>query len=128
MDKLQYDGDNSLERPYSLIYPRVTTKSNIFTVHVLAQSLKKIASDPNQNVWSEPPPAGSGSSGGDQILSEFRAAYTIEKYFDPNADDITTDAAGTQISPFSNDGNIDPTKAAVRNTKWRVLSVKRFGQ
>ncbi len=34
-------GDNSLERPYSMIYPRVTTKSNIFTVHVLAQSLKQ---------------------------------------------------------------------------------------
>ena len=46
-------GDNSLERPYSMIYPRVTTKSNIFTVHVLAQSLKKIATDPNQAVWNE---------------------------------------------------------------------------
>ena len=117
-------GDNSLERPYSMIYPRVTTKSNIFTVHVLAQSLKKIASNP-QNVWNEPSGTGISGVAPDQILSEFRAAYTIEKYFDPNSDDIT-DSKGNNLAS-SNDGTIDPT-AAIRNTKWRVLSVKRFGQ
>ena len=111
-------GDNSLERPYSMIYPRVTTKSNIFTVHVMAQSLKKIATDPGQNVWNE---------GRDLITSEYRGAYTIEKYFDPNKDDITTDAAGTVPSPATMDNAISST-AAVRNTKWRLLSVKRFGQ
>ncbi len=109
-------GDNSLERPYSLIYPRVTTKSNIFTVHVVAQSLKKITSDPNQAVWNE---------NVDQVTGEFRGAFTIEKYFDPNSDDITDSTGAVQAA--ANDGAIAAT-AAIRNTKWRVLEVKRFGQ
>ncbi len=110
-------GDNSLERPYSLIYPRVTTKSNIFTVHVRAQTLKKIATDPNQASWNEAK---------DQVLSDYRGSYTIEKYFDPNNDDITTDTHGT-VASASNDGSISQT-AAIRNTKWRLLNAKRFGQ
>ncbi len=116
-------GDNSMERPYSLIYPRVTTKSNIFTVHVFAQSLKKIASDPNQNVWNE---------GVDQVTGEFRGAFTIEKYFDPNSDDITYFTSGTNTTylPGANDQTIFTTAptAGIRNTKWRVLEAKRFGQ
>ena len=111
-------GDNSLERPYSLIYPRVTTKSNIFTVHVLAQSLKQIPADATQHTWYE---------NKDQILSEYRGAYTIEKYFDPNTDDLTSDAAGIVPCLATQDGNISPT-AGLRATKWRLLGVKRFGQ
>lgn len=112
-------GDNSLERPYSLIYPRVTTKSNIFTVHVLAQSLRKITSDPNQNTWNE---------GKDQVTSEYRGAFTIEKYFDPNKDDLSTYNNGsTPPALASNDGSIDPS-TGLRTTKWRLLGLKRFGQ
>ena len=111
-------GDNSLERPYSMIYPRVTTKSNIFTVHVLAQSLKKIATDPSQAVWNE---------NKDQVLGEFRGSYTIEKYYDPNNDDITSDSAGQSTCPASSDGTISAT-AGLRSTKWRLLGAKRFGQ
>ncbi len=111
-------GDNSMERPYSLIYPRVTTKSNIFTVHVLAQSLKQLPADATAKTWYE---------NKDQILSEYRAAYTIEKYFDPNTDDITSDAAGTAFCSAAQDGTISPT-AGLRATKWRLLGTKRFGQ
>ncbi len=111
-------GDNSLERPYSMIYPRVTTKSNIFTVHVRAQTLKKIATDANQASWNESK---------DQVLSDYRGSYTIEKFFDPNTDDITTDAAGTQPSLAKDDASI-PNTAALRGTRWRLLNAKRFGQ
>ena len=111
-------GDNSLEKPYSMIYPRVTTKSNIFTVHVLAQSLKKITTDPNQNSWVE---------NKDLVLSEYRGAYTIEKYFDPNTDDLTSDADGTVPSIAANDGSL-PRTAGLRAGKWRLLGVKRLGQ
>jgi uncharacterized protein (TIGR02600 family) len=111
-------GDNSLERPYSMIYPRVTTKSNIFTVHVLAQSLKKLVHDANQNTWNE---------GIDQVTSEYHGAFTIEKYFDPNTDDITDASGNVQVA--SNDGSASfPATAAVRATKWRLLASKRFGQ
>ena len=109
-------GDNCLERPYSMIYPRVTTKSNIFTVHVRAQALKKNAGDANQARWQE---------GKDQILSDYRGSFTIEKYFDPNANNIT-DSSGAALDPQS-DGSIAAT-AAIRGTKWRLLNVKRFGQ
>lgn len=109
-------GDNSLERPYSLIYPRVTTKSNIFTVHVIAQALKQTPNDVQQKVWTE---------NLDRVTSEFRGSFTIEKYYDPNSNDIT-DGNG-QIQTAANDGNISST-AAIRGAKWRLLGMKRFGQ
>jgi hypothetical protein len=96
----------------------VTTKSNIFTVHVLAQSLKKLVHDANQNTWNE---------GIDQVTSEYHGAFTIEKYFDPNTDDITDASGNVQVA--SNDGSASfPATAAVRATKWRLLASKRFGQ
>ena len=109
-------GDNSLERPYTYIYPRVTTKSNIFTVHVLAQSLKQIPADAAQGTWYE---------NKDQVLSEFRGAFTVEKYFDPNTDDLT-DSSGNTLQA-QNDGSMNAS-AGLRATKWRLLGVKRFGQ
>src|SRR5687767_7834930 len=40
-DGYKLTGDNVRESPYNNIYPRLTTKSNSYTVHVRAQSLKK---------------------------------------------------------------------------------------
>jgi hypothetical protein len=116
-------GDNSLERPYSMIYPRVTTKSNIFTVHVIAQSLKQTPTD-LQGVNG----IGSWTENVDQVTGEVRGSYTIEKYYDPN----TTDISYYTLSKFrhsvaANDGTLNST-AAIRGAKWRLLSVKRFGQ
>jgi hypothetical protein len=34
-------GDNLREKPYVDLYSRVTTKSNVFNVHIRVQSLKK---------------------------------------------------------------------------------------
>ena len=34
-------GDNVKERPYANLYPRLTTRSNTYRVHVVAQSLRK---------------------------------------------------------------------------------------
>lgn len=39
-------GDNTKERPYANLYPRLTTRSNVFRVHFIAQSLRKAASAP----------------------------------------------------------------------------------
>jgi uncharacterized protein (TIGR02600 family) len=120
-------GDNSLERPYSMIYPRVTTKSNIFTVHVIAQSLKQTPSDLQSSTptWTE---------NVDQVTSEFHGAYTIEKYLDPDTADLSYHTGGGyQMWPNTNDGLINGSSAssqtvAIRNAKWRLLGVKRFGQ
>ena len=67
-------GDNQRERPYSHIYPRATTKSNVFTVHVRTQSLAKSpTTDPT--VWDESK---------DSVTGEYRGATTIERFIDPN--------------------------------------------
>ena len=123
-------GDNSLERPYTFIYPRVTTQSNIFTVHVRAQSLKKIGNSASQNVWDETR---------DQVTGEFRGSFTIEKYFDPNTSNITipattsTDPSSGKPQTAASDGTIatligTSTPPAVRGLKWRVLGMKKFAQ
>src|SRR6476469_4529658 len=36
-------GDNARERPYAHIYPRLTTKSNVYTVHMRCQAIRKSA-------------------------------------------------------------------------------------
>lgn len=67
-------GDNQRERPYAHIYPRATTKSNIFTVHVWSQSLAK---SPTSAVdkWNESK---------DSVTGEYRGATIIERFIDPN--------------------------------------------
>lgn len=69
-------GDNSRERPYTNLYSKLTTKSNSYTVHYRAQSLRKrpsslVAAD----VWEE---------GKDAVEGEFRGSTAIERYIDPN--------------------------------------------
>jgi uncharacterized protein (TIGR02600 family) len=117
-------GDNSLERPYSMIYPRLTSKSNIFTVHVIAQSLKQVPSDLANGTWTE---------NVSQVTGEVRGSYTIEKYYDPNADDLSyykSASSGVVAYTASSDGAIPTTGStvALRGARWRLLNVKRFGQ
>lgn len=35
-------GDNTKERPYAHLYPRLTTRSNVFRVHFIVETLKKV--------------------------------------------------------------------------------------
>jgi uncharacterized protein (TIGR02600 family) len=81
-------GDNLRELPYAQLYGRLTTRSNSYTVHVRAQVLKKLTSDPNQNVWNE---------GTDLVLGDWRGSYEIERYLDPTA---PAPAAGTPLGPY----------------------------
>ena len=98
-------GDNSRERPYAHLLPRLTTKSNSYTVHVTAQAL---APGPGATGWQE---------GRGKILSEWRGAYTIERYVDPNDSRFTGAGApdflsGTQpVGPYY---------------KFRILGARRF--
>jgi hypothetical protein len=94
----QLTGDNLRELPYAQIYGRLTTRSNSYTVHVWVQVLKKITTDPNQNVWN---PAT------DIILGEWRGSYEIERYLNPAA---AAPAAGTPLGPYN----------------FRVVSKRRF--
>jgi uncharacterized protein (TIGR02600 family) len=96
-------GDNSRERPYVDIYPRLTTKSNTFTIHYYVQTLKKV---PTTSVtqWVE---------GTDQVTGEYRGSTTIERYVDPNAAGMPDFASS-------------PNTALDAYYKFRVVSERQF--
>jgi uncharacterized protein (TIGR02600 family) len=97
--------DNMRERPYATLYPRLTTKSNTFTVHFRVQALRKSATT-KPDEWIE---------GRDQVTSEFRGSAKVERYIDvsdPNLPDFTESGnAGTSLDDFY---------------RYRVLNTKRF--
>ena len=61
--KLKLSGDDSREAPYNAIYPRVTTRSNSFKIHFIAQSLK-------------------GKGGKWSVVGQYRGSQVIERYLD----------------------------------------------
>lgn len=105
-------GDNSRERPYATIYPRLTTKSNTYTVHFRVQALKK-SSRTDSATWVE---------GKDAVMSEYRGSQVIERYIDP-ADTRIPDYASSAVYS-SNSSSTDPTLDSFY--RFRVLSAKRF--
>lgn len=93
-------GDNALERPYAHIYPRITTKSNTFNVHVLVQSL----------LSRKGAEAATFNSRRDPVLSEYRGSYIIERYLDPNTQNFDVNDRNSILGPY----------------KIRVLSTKQL--
>jgi uncharacterized protein (TIGR02600 family) len=73
-DGFELTGDNVRESPYNQLYPRLTTKSNIFTVHYRVQVLKKARSTAADE-WDESK---------DAVTAEQRGSSIIERYIDPN--------------------------------------------
>jgi uncharacterized protein (TIGR02600 family) len=95
-------GDNMRERPYSLIYPRVTTKSNTYTVHMWCQSIRK-------SPKSSP---GRFDEKLDAVVGEYRGSATIERFIDPNDQLLRTyDAASEKLD---------------RYYRYRVVNTKHF--
>jgi uncharacterized protein (TIGR02600 family) len=99
----QLSGDNVKERPYTTIYPRLTTKSNTYTVHFIAQELKTVPGVPATE-WHE---------GTDLVTGEYRGSAMIERYIDPS-DPAIPDFATTTT------GNLES------HYRWRVVNTKRF--
>ncbi|MDD5262955.1 MAG: Verru_Chthon cassette protein A [Methylacidiphilales bacterium] len=99
-------GDNTRERIYTTLYPRLTTRSNTFRVHYRVQTLKK---RPNSTVnqWTE---------GNDFVTGEGRGSVLFERYIDVN------DTAHPLPDYATNSG------AASLETyyQFRVISVNRF--
>jgi hypothetical protein len=98
-------GDNARERPYAMLLPRLTTRSNSYTVHVTAQAL---APGPGVVGWQE---------GRGKVLSEWRGAYTIERYVDPNDARFTASGAPNFLSG---------TQPVGPYYRFRVLGTRRF--
>ncbi len=112
-------GENLREKIYTTLYPRLTTKSNTFTVHFRVQALQKRKNDPNQVQWVE---------GKDVVTGENRGSTIIERYIDssdPDLPDFATKTANPPINSarFSSTAdrfNID------NYYKFRVVSTKQF--
>lgn len=90
----QVTGDDSRERIYATLLPRLTTKSNSFTVHVRAQVLQKVpGTAPAQ--WIQ---------GKDVVKGEYRGSTAIQRYIDPNTviPDYAADAQNNNYSEMQN--------------------------
>ncbi|MDQ3623718.1 MAG: Verru_Chthon cassette protein A, partial [Verrucomicrobiota bacterium] len=106
-------GDNQRERPYSHLYPRLTTRSNTFTVHVRAQVIrvKPSALDASGQVKD-----GLLREADVQVQSEYRGSSIIERFIDPNDPALTGyDENATGLS-----GSLEPYY------RFRVIATKRF--
>ncbi|MFZ4594257.1 MAG: Verru_Chthon cassette protein A, partial [Verrucomicrobiaceae bacterium] len=73
-DGMKLTGDNTRESPYNQLYPRLTTRSNVFQVHYRVQVLQKARSTA-AGVWDEKK---------DRIGADQRGSVLIERYLDPN--------------------------------------------
>ena len=97
-------GDNMRERPYAHIYPRVTTKSNVFTIHMRCQAVKKVpGTEPDKFDAKK-----------DKILGEYRGQATVERFIDPNDPELK------DYDAFKAEASVDPFY------RFRVISNKQF--
>lgn len=102
-DNFTFVGDNLRERPYADIYPRVTTKSNIFRVFYTVQSLNNRSSD--SGIWDE----GLGI-----VTGEYRGSTTIERYLNStsaNLPDPVTTATDESLEGYY---------------RWRIIENSQF--
>lgn len=99
-------GENIRERIYTTVYPRVTTKSNTFTVHVRAQALKQ-GGGVNPATWDE-------SRG--SVVGDYRGSTTLERYIDPNNPAIPDYAVNFATGAASLDSFY----------RWRVVQNRQF--
>ena len=104
-DSRRLTGDNSREMPYTQLLPRLTTRSNTYTVHFRVQSLKKSPAG-NAGVWTE---------GIDKVTAELRGSRTIERYLDPN---------DKRIPDYASDPAATPTLDSFY--RWRSLYNRTF--
>jgi len=113
------------EKPYADLYPRVTTKSNTYTVHVRVQKLRapRGLTDADYRKWVERD---------DSVASEYRGETQIERYIDPQ--DRRFDPTDTTV-PANDRINVDARKynATTPNSRslefayrFRVIHSKRF--
>jgi uncharacterized protein (TIGR02600 family) len=108
--KMQRTGDNVREIPYGHIYPRVTTKSNTFTVHMRVQSLQRSPGTPATQ-WNE-------KTG--RVAGEYRGSTTMERYIDASDPSLPNFA---NVQPNRDTENMDNLD---RHYRFRIISTKAF--
>lgn len=109
-------GDNLREKPYSDLMPRLTTKSNSFTVHFRVQTLRQRSStdEARYREWRATE---------NTVVGEYRGETSIERYIDP--DDRRFDRANT-VTVRERDF-LDVDRQSLEGAyRFRVVSSKRF--
>ena len=110
----QLTGDNARESPYQHLYPRLTTQSNTYTIHVKVQALRKTAPSRAQSPGEQNRAWAEWDEKRDRVLGEYRGSTTVERYVDP-ADPRLPDFANPTV-----------TNALDEFYKIRIIAVKRF--
>lgn len=96
-------GDNTREKPYAELYPKLTTQSNSYRVHLRVQVLPR----------SDGPPTGKPDF---VPLAEFRGSRLIERYLDPENPRFA--AKG---------GTVDPDTDNLNDLyQFRILEARQF--
>lgn len=104
-------GDNSRERPYANLYSRFTTRSNVFRVHVVAESLRL------------PPPGPDGELDfrGMEVLGRQEGSALIERRLDPQDKDIPD-----YVAALAQHDMLPPSLEHFYT--WRVKNFERFNR
>ena len=106
--------DNAREEPYNHLYSRLTTKSNVFTVHWRVQALRA-GPHGTPGVWNENAGA---------VLGTLQGATVIERYIDPNVD---TSSSATLLPDYATGYPLQPSmKPLTAYYKWRTVSENYF--
>jgi len=111
-DAHKLTGDNGLEKPYALIYPRLTTRSNSFTVHVRVQTLAQNVRNSSFIIRASQ----------NQPTGEFRGSFLIERYLDANSAGLIDSDGKPAKLPASGDA----TGLTLGPYRFRVVSSKQF--
>ena len=110
-------GDNSKERPYSNMYPRLCVRGNVFKVHMTIQTVKKARSTPFDVFDPER----------DSVTGEWRGSAIVERTFDPNHEDIPDYMANISPTTYNADAGRFLGRDSLENFySYRVLSLKQF--
>ena len=99
-------GDNTKERPYANMQPRLTTKSNVFRVHMIVQTLQKVRSSNPQEFDPEK----------DNVTGQWRGSAIIERFIDPS---------DRNIPDYFSDRNFRKDSLE-KFYNYRVLHLKQF--
>jgi hypothetical protein len=107
----QLTGDNGRESPYNQIYPRLTTKSDTFEVHMRVQVLSQTNVDRATGTVD--------TTGGDSIIGEYRGSAIIERYVDPSQ-------TNPPLPDFATTFPSDATSTLDNYVHYRVVSTQAF--
>ncbi len=107
--KHRLTGDNTRERPYANLLGRLTTRSNTYRVHFVAQAIQQVK--------------GSAAGGGfdsrrDRVTGEFAGTAVVERHVDPNDPDLPDYA-----KEIASGGTPPPLDAF---HSWRITSFQQL--